>query len=70
MKAKYLKHPEAGKIVQGTYSKCCNTSVSFHFDTKKQMRICTCNHCKQETEPVKKDTWTITDEGKYRPINK
>jgi hypothetical protein len=72
--SKYFKHPSAGEIVQATISKCCGTSVSFINGkvegNKVTPRRCYCNNCKQDTEPIKKDYWIITDAGKYRRLDK
>lgn len=67
-----LPHPETGKVIQGTFSECCNTSVSPCFGYWKGEVFVPfhhkCNACGKETTAVIKDAWTITEAGKYKPI--
>lgn len=64
---------KAGDIIQGTLSKCCNTSVSAHNGHEKNGQFIphhyTCNNCKKITAPYKKDMWVITDKLKYKPLS-
>lgn len=63
---------KAGDIIQGTYSKCCHSSVSSiygkHLGNKFIPFHWVCNNCKKNTIPYKKDTWLITKKLKYKRL--
>ncbi len=63
---------KAGDIIQGTISKCCNTSVSpingYNMNGEYISHHYVCNKCKKRTEATKKDMWVITETLKYKTI--
>lgn len=65
--SKDFPHPETGKIIKATMSKCCNCSVS-HITGNPKKSHYKCNNCGNETTPFKKDMWVITETGQYRKL--
>ena len=59
-----------GTIIKGYFSKCCDTSISGNNGLKDLKGIYlphyyTCNKCKKVTTAIIKDSYIITDKGKY-----
>ena len=63
---------QTGDIIKGTFSKCCNTSTSavsgYYKNGEFIPRHYVCNKCRKETQPIIKDTWVITEKGKYKEL--